>query len=483
MQRDTRWPAVSSLRNATLAALLFLPSMGALVHLALKSSVPARDARLAAAPRRIHLVFTQKFELATAGVSLRGPDSTEIVLGPPRVDSVVNLFVDIVGPIGPGRHTVTWRVAGADGHPVRGTFAFTVLADTTRLPVDSITRAPDTSVVDEHAAHMADPPTGIPPANATSFEVGSPAFVAVRWMGLAALIATVGSIAFALVVAAPLARGNDWTRDAQLLPATALVGAIGSGVLFIGGVLRLLAQSAALNGSSGFLDGAALAPLIFDTGWGSAWMVQMGASVVALASLLAARRSVSAGWTLAAIAALAIAVADAMSGHAASAGGLRLAAVGAHTIHLLAASGWVGGLLMVTVVAARRIPSLDPARRIAALAGVVRAFSPLALGSAIALALSGTIAGAIHMRSLGALWDTRYGTVLLWKLAFVAGMALLGWFNWRRVTPALTTDSGSSTLRRTATSELLVGALILLVTAVLVAVPPPAELVAAIANR
>jgi copper transport protein len=397
------------------------------------------------------------------------------------VDSVVNLLVDIAGPIGPGRHTVTWQVAGADGHPVRGSFAFTVLPDSVaRAPADSTIRPAGTTPFDEHAAHGTDSTGRIPPASATDFDVGSPPFVAVRWLGFAALIATIGSIAFALVIARPLARENAWARDASLLRWAAFTGALGAAGLLAAGILRLIAQSVALNGSSGFLDGSALGVLISDTSWGQAWVVLMAASAIALAALLAAHQSMAWGWLLAAVAALAIATAEAFSGHAAASEDFRAAAIGAHAIHLLAASGWVGGLLMLVTVASRRVYVLPPDQRIAALAGTARAFSPLGLSSAFVLALSGTIAAAIHMRAVGALWETRYGSVLLIKLGLVAVMAGIGWYNWRRVIPALTTGASGGALRRTATSELVVAMLIILVTAVLVAVPPPVELASAI---
>lgn len=37
----------------------------------------------------------------------------------------------IVGSLAPGRYTVRWQVTGDDGHPVRGTFTFEVLAAST----------------------------------------------------------------------------------------------------------------------------------------------------------------------------------------------------------------------------------------------------------------------------------------------------------------------------------------------------------------
>jgi putative copper export protein len=83
--------------------------------------------------------------------------------------------------------------------------------------------------------------------------------------------------------------------------------------------------------------------------------------------------------------------------------------------------------------------------------------------------------GWLEVRELGALWSTAYGRTLLVKLALLLPVALLGAYNWRRVVPALEAEGGAARLRRTATVELALGALVLLVTAVLVATPTPQE--------
>jgi copper transport protein len=69
------------------------------------------------------------------------------------------------------------------------------------------------------------------------------------------------------------------------------------------------------------------------------------------------------------------------------------------------------------------------------------------------------------------LWTTPYGQVLVRKLVLVGVVALVGAYNWRRVRPALGTDAATGRLRRSMWTELCVGLLVLLATAVLVATP------------
>jgi copper transport protein len=144
--------------------------------------------------------------------------------------------------------------------------------------------------------------------------------------------------------------------------------------------------------------------------------------------------------------------------------------------HVLAAGAWVGMLLCLAAVAIplalRRVTAELPV----ALPAMLRAFSPVALGSAAVLAVTGTYASWVHVRSLAALRDTRYGHALLLKLVLVVVMLLLGAANWRRRGPAASAAGGAVQLARSAWAEFLVALAILLVTAVLVARPSPVDL-------
>ncbi|MGH7633417.1 MAG: hypothetical protein ACRENC_06785, partial [Gemmatimonadaceae bacterium] len=61
----------------------------------------------------------------------------------------------------------------------------------------------------------------------------------------------------------------------------------------------------------------------------------------------------------------------------------------------------------------------------------------------------------------------------------VAIVVAFGAFNWRVLRPALGDERAALGIRRSAARELTVGLLVLIVTAVLVALPPPAEQTAA----
>jgi putative copper export protein len=108
---------------------------------------------------------------------------------------------------------------------------------------------------------------------------------------------------------------------------------------------------------------------------------------------------------------------------------------------------------------------------------LVNAFSSTALASAAVVVLTGTVATVRNVGTISALVSSPYGRVLLLKLAVLAVAALLGLHNWRRARPALAVSSDDTALRRAMRAELTAAAVILLVTAVLVAIPTPADLV------
>ncbi len=145
-------------------------------------------------------------------------------------------------------------------------------------------------------------------------------------------------------------------------------------------------------------------------------------------------------------------------------------------IHMTAAALWIGTLFVVVsagLPAVLRAPLQE--RRGALVAELITRFSPLALTGAGFLVLTGVITAWRHLGSVAALWTSAYGITLIVKLCFVAAVVALGAWNWRRMTPRLGTEEAAHDIRRSATAEVTVTALVLVITAVLVSLPAPAE--------
>jgi copper transport protein len=136
----------------------------------------------------------------------------------------------------------------------------------------------------------------------------------------------------------------------------------------------------------------------------------------------------------------------------------------------MGAGGWLGTLLLTLAVGLREI---DPESLGAGAAELFNAFSPVALTFAGLVAATGFISGWINLGSLPPLVTSSYGKVLLIKLALVAFVVSVGAWNWKRMRPSLIAATSTAPIRRSASIEIALGIVVVLVTAVLVAVPTP----------
>jgi putative copper export protein len=179
------------------------------------------------------------------------------------------------------------------------------------------------------------------------------------------------------------------------------------------------------------------------------------------------RATPSFGWALAAIAVVVTILQPLYTG--------RNLAGKVNAVHILAASTWLGTLLVLALVGIRgliRSPA-SGAQRAELVADLVNSFSPLALSASALVAITGATTAWLHLKRLSALWTTSYGIALMVKLVFVLIVVVLGAWNWKRVRPSLGNEGTEHVIRRSATMELTFAALVLLATSVLVTLPSP----------
>lgn len=462
-----------------LGAALLTPQ-AAFAHGRLKSSTPADRSRLTAAPPEVRLVFTEAPELAFSRIELTGPN------GPVRLGALTRptdvaraLAAPIGGALAAGDYTVAWQMAGADGHPVRGTLAFSIEAGATGLGVahDVPAAAPGANgaAMDTMMGMHHDPRT-MPEGGA--FDAESPAYAAVRWLQYVGLLLVIGALAFHYAVLGFLRRKQH--PDSPMLPdarnQAARIGVWAAAVLLASALLRLVAQSYALEGS---FDTSQIGAMIGGTLWGKAFVLQLVGSTLAIAGFAMARHApgeegtsrTRTGWTLAALGALIAAFTPALAGHAAAVPERSGLAITADALHVIGAGGWLGSLLFVLAAGIPAAMRLEEPRRWQGVADVVGSFSPTALIFAGLAGMTGVFAAWLHLGQVSALWGTRYGLTLLLKLGILSVVALTGAYNWLRVLPTLGDERGAQRIRKSATVELVVGVLVLAVTAVLVATP------------
>jgi copper transport protein len=182
---------------------------------------------------------------------------------------------------------------------------------------------------------------------------------------------------------------------------------------------------------------------------------------------------VSIGWALAALGVVVLAFTPALAGHAVATPDRTWLAVRSDGLHVLGAGGWLGSLPAVVAVGIPVAMHLERPERGQAVAALVNAFSPTALVFAAIVTATGVLSASFHLGSLADLWQSDYGRTLLFKIGVLSLLFATGAYSWLRVRPALAGEDGARRVRRSAGFELGVGVVVLLVTAVLVATPPP----------
>lgn len=111
--------------SALSAAMLASPFAAA--HASLKSSTPAADATVTAVPAEVTLTFNEKIEPAFSSIAIADGHGKSVATDKARVDATNPAMLRLTVPaLAAGTYTVTWAVAGHDGHRRKGDFKFTV---------------------------------------------------------------------------------------------------------------------------------------------------------------------------------------------------------------------------------------------------------------------------------------------------------------------------------------------------------------------
>jgi copper resistance protein C len=170
------------------AALLVLGAGPALAHDGLVSSSPAAEASVPTPPPAVELEMGSPPQVLGTEVRVTGPDGAVVSEGEPEVlGSTVRQPLAAALPA--GAYAVDWRVTSGDGHPVTGSFGFTVAegAAPSTAPSSASTQAPA-------------PASEVPPADPSS-EVDTDEASAARPAGSSStgLLVAGGLVALAVV--------------------------------------------------------------------------------------------------------------------------------------------------------------------------------------------------------------------------------------------------------------------------------------------
>jgi putative copper resistance protein D len=215
--------------------------------------------------------------------------------------------------------------------------------------------------------------------------------------------------------------------------------------------------------------------LLFETEFGRVWQLRLGLMTVAfvLAALgftqAQARRALTLALFLVSVVLL---VSLAWISHAAAARVQPLGLLG-DAVHLCAASAWIGGLLPLAIFLTRARASSSLSERALP---VLRRFSTLSLSCVSFLIVSGISNSWLLVGSIHALFTTRYGWLLLVKLAAFGVLVGLGARNRLVIKTKLSrVPTGSdllAQLRRNVICEACLGLAVVAIVACLGVTPP-----------
>jgi putative copper export protein len=299
-----------------------------------------------------------------------------------------------------------------------------------------------------------------------------------RWVMLTGITIVLGAVSCRLllgIVGQPFEPLPDRARRSASLGMWAAIALLPAALMRLSTQVMELADPGQSLSDWGHLVAAVLG----HTHWGAMWIAQAVVAAAAILAFALARTGSRWAWGAAGVCAVGLAATPAFAGHAASVEQHRAIVMTADVLHVLGAGVWIGTLCVLASVTLRGAP--PTARRRAPdewgadIAGLVRAFSPVALTSAVLLALTGVIAAWTHLDTLSSLWRSAYGRTLLVKLSLVGLVLAAGAYNWQRGTPGLTAPGGGGVraFTRSASVEIALGMLVLVATAVLIAMPLP----------
>jgi copper transport protein len=402
-QRGPSVRAVVARLLLVVGALFGLGAPPAGAHADLVRSDPPNGGMIASGRSTVTLWFGEEITPAGSSFTVQRTDgAAPAVETSAEVDADATVVHVELPPLENAAYTLTWAVTSTDGHPTRGTVVFGV-----GFRPDGIA-AVDTSAPD-------------------------PAGVALRTADLGGAILALGALVVAgRVVSALGGLGPRLRRRVLLCGAAGATLAVGAALL----APVLPAGTALGDGPTDVADlVSTVRDLVLTSTWGALWVVRVVSLAVACVMLWWAQRQAAAAvasgggahrWRTAgqvSAAALVLAVSvDAWAGHAAALPSRSAVAAVAAALHVVAASVWAGGLL-VLVLSAVPLMRLDRPERRLLVPAVWRSFSPVAAVSASVLVATGVYEATRHTGTVVAVADTSYGRAVLAKVLLL-GVAL-----------------------------------------------------------
>jgi copper transport protein len=406
--------------SLAIGAALGLP-LTAAAHALPQSAIPAEGSEVPTAPKTVEITFGETPDPKLSTITVVNSSGMSVDAGPTEAVPGNPLELEVpLKAIGNGVYTVTWKtVSEVDGHLATGAYAFGV--------------GESAITANAHAgkAVVSPPPSVLA--------------VAGRWLFFIGVMGIAGIASTCLVA----------LRDTPKFAARMLSSAWVLGALGVAGIVE--AEREAASVSAGALFSTSLGTTAIER------ILAIVATGIAIVVASVAPGAVArAGITIAGLGAAAEMWVDVAASHAGAQTPVALNLI-AQWAHILAAGIWIGGLLTL-LLAVRGQPSELIGR-------AVRRFSTVAGVAIVVVALTGTFRAVIEVGSIGQLFSTAFGILVLVKVALFIVLAALGAIN--RFGNVPRSSHVLRGLRRVGSTEVVIGVAVTLVAAALVNVAPP----------
>ena len=397
-RRVGRRRGLRALLAAVGAAVVVLLAAGpASAHATLENTNPAQGAVVSTAPAQVSLTFDESVGISADSIRVFDPNGKRVDDGQTVATSNPDtIAISLRSGLADGTYTVAWHVISADSHPVEGAYVFSV-------------GAAGSTTVDQATI------------NVSSSRAVGVFYGALRWLGYLGYALLFGGFVF-LALCRPADAADPRAFRLLAIGWTASLAAA-LGVLIVQGAY---AGELPLGDA---LDASVLRGTL-DTRFGQAVLARLILLAIT-APLLAAtlgRLPAATGrgraLFLGAAAGLGVAGAGtwAAADHAST--GIQVPlAVFSDLVHISAMGLWLGGLVMLALVACRPKDEAGAEGAVPA----VRAFSRLALCCVGALVASGVYQAWRGVGSWAALSGTAYGRLVVLKVGGICILIGLGW--------------------------------------------------------
>lgn len=481
-------------------ALSLILAPPASAHVDFLGSTPANVSTVDGPMSTIRFDFSGDADPITNEFSVARADGSTVPIASVKNDKASTIVVTTSEPMPSGRIKAVWALRGTDGHKMSGSVSFTVAAaPVAGTPSTVAGSGVPSAPADSQPAVVAVPlPAEESTATASSDGLAEVVAVVARWLVYGSILFVAGALAYlALVHRGTPAEGRKFVfliRRASvlviggsLLEWVAQLMTYGSGSL--GDLVSTSAWGSLLSSSFAIgtvlrLIGAALVlrfvaiDVVDDRAFDSRSVEELErlldpdsavATTVAVAPRTAESRVRVESGPLAIVGAVLLVASESFIGHTASVQP-RVLVVVSDAVHLVATGVWVTGVWLLAWTMWRRFrrgQSLD--------AGFLAArFSDVATWALIAVTVSGLALSWAILRSPDHLWSTDFGRLLILKVILVAIIGSLGLHHRRVLVPELAAGvpDAAPRLRRTLMVESGLFAVVLLLTALLVAASP-----------